>query len=110
MNERTIKQRLDDMAEHCMSIGAQDDVKLIHLAMDAQDELAKIKDWMMVDAKALGRDLYLNYKFTDRGGEGVYQVYTAEDRMRMKHPLGEIRFAPDVAALAVKPRPGHGTG
>ena len=40
MNKRTIKQRLDDMAEHCMSIGAQDDVKLIQkTAMEKADKI-----------------------------------------------------------------------
>ena len=41
------------------------------------------------------QDLFLRYKFTDRGGKDVYSVYTADDRMQMKHVIGEVRLHPD---------------
>ena len=40
-------------------------------------------------------DLFLRYKFTDRGGSGVYDVYPADDHMTMLKLMGEVRLKPD---------------
>jgi hypothetical protein len=40
-------------------------------------------------------DLFLLFKFTDRGGNGVYTKYAASDAKRQVEPLGEIRLPPD---------------
>jgi hypothetical protein len=37
-------------------------------------------------------DLHLKYKFTDRGGNKVYEKYAAEDRITLLEPMGEIRL------------------
>jgi hypothetical protein len=44
----------------------------------------------------MNHDLYLQYKFTDRGGNHVYEKYRDTDRMCQKEPLGEIRIKPPV--------------
>ena len=41
------------------------------------------------------KELFLRYKFTDRGGKDVYDVYSSDDRLRMKHVIGEVRLHPD---------------
>ena len=64
-----------------------------------------------LNPKAMGKDLHLHFKFTDRGGSSVYDVFLAEDRLRMKESLGEIRISPDMEAFRIKsPTTGHGTG
>jgi hypothetical protein len=42
----------------------------------------------------MNHDLYLQYKFTDRGGNHVYEKYRDTDRLCQKEPLGEIRIKP----------------
>ena len=37
-------------------------------------------------------DLHLRYRFTDRAGRDVYDVYHDEDRATRKNPLFEIRM------------------
>ena len=37
-------------------------------------------------------DLFLKFRFTDRGGSSVYEIFEAEDNKRLKNPLGEIRI------------------
>jgi hypothetical protein len=39
-------------------------------------------------------DLFLHYKFTDRGGKLVYEKYAASDRITMFESLGELRLMP----------------
>jgi hypothetical protein len=43
-------------------------------------------------------DLHLKYKFTDRGGNLVYEKYDAEDRITLLKPLGEIRLVDNVVS------------
>ena len=38
------------------------------------------------------KNLFLKYRFTDRGGRKVYEIYDSEDIKRLLHPLGEARF------------------
>ena len=40
-------------------------------------------------------DLYLVYKFTDRGGQGVYDAFHSDDRLKMQNKLFEIRIRDD---------------
>ena len=40
------------------------------------------------------KHLHLEFKFTDRGGCDVYEIFNAEDDKRMQHPLGTARFWP----------------
>jgi hypothetical protein len=37
-------------------------------------------------------DLHLKFKFVDRGGSKVYDMYDAEDRITLLEPLGELRI------------------
>jgi hypothetical protein len=37
-------------------------------------------------------DLHLMYKFTDRGGNLVYEKYLDSDRIERKNPMGELRL------------------
>lgn len=39
-------------------------------------------------------DLFLHYKFTDRGGKQVFDIHPASDRLMLKNCLGEIRLDP----------------
>lgn len=39
------------------------------------------------------KDLFLKYKFTDRGGRDAYEIYEAEDNKRLSKPLGGMRIA-----------------
>ena len=41
----------------------------------------------------MSKHLHLQFKFIDRGGREVYEIFNAEDNKRMKEPLGEIRIA-----------------
>ncbi len=43
-----------------------------------------------------GLNLHLEYKYTDRGGRQVFEIFNAEDNKRMLHPLGQIRMTPPV--------------
>jgi hypothetical protein len=47
-------------------------------------------------------DMFLRYKFTDRGGSNVFEKYHIEDRLCMKTPLGEIRLKPTEENTDVK--------
>jgi len=38
------------------------------------------------------KDLFLRYKFTDRGGKRVYDVFPADDHMTMLTNMGEVRL------------------
>ena len=38
------------------------------------------------------KDLYFKYKFTDRGGARVYDVYPQCDHMTMKYKIGQVRL------------------
>jgi hypothetical protein len=44
--------------------------------------------------EAMKHDLHLRYKFTDRGGNEVYEKYTDADRIEQKNPLGQLRLTP----------------
>lgn len=52
------------------------------------------------------KDLYLKYKFTDRGGAKVYDAYAADDRLELKKPLFEVRLKEDGKSTVC----GDGTG
>jgi len=38
------------------------------------------------------KNLHLQFKFTDRGGRAVYEIFDAEDSKRMLHCLGAMRI------------------
>lgn len=40
-------------------------------------------------------DLFLHYRFTDRGGKEVFDVYLASDNKRLKNCLGQVRLDPE---------------
>ena len=42
----------------------------------------------------MSKHLHLEYKFTDRGGREVYEIFNGEDDKRMMTPLGTARFYP----------------
>jgi hypothetical protein len=44
-------------------------------------------------------DLFLLYKFTDRGGNLVYDIYKADDNKTRKNKLGETRMKPPMSNL-----------
>ena len=39
-------------------------------------------------------NLHLEFKFTDRGGRDVFEIFPADDNKRMRKPLGFIRMMP----------------
>ena len=41
------------------------------------------------------QDLFLHFKFTDRGGNGVFDIYPGKDNLTMDHRLGELRLDPN---------------
>ena len=38
------------------------------------------------------KNLHLQFKFTDRGGRAVYEIFEEYDAKRMLHPVGAIRI------------------
>ena len=40
------------------------------------------------------QDLYLHFKYTDRDGNGVFDIYPGKDHLTMKHPLGKLILNP----------------
>lgn len=40
--------------------------------------------------KTMSMNLHLEFKFTDRGGRDVFEIFSNEDNKRMEHPLGAI--------------------
>lgn len=40
----------------------------------------------------MSKNLHLQFKFTDRGGNLVYEIHEEEDNKRLKHPMGSIRI------------------
>jgi len=37
---------------------------------------------------------HLQFKFTNRGGADVYEIFDADDNKRLAHPLGTLAVAP----------------
>ncbi len=42
----------------------------------------------------MNKSLHLEYKFTNRGGYDVYEIFPAEDNKRMRKPLGLVKLPP----------------
>jgi len=42
----------------------------------------------------MSRHLHLEYKFTNRGGCDVYEIYSSEDNKKLDHPLGSLTLSP----------------
>ena len=52
--------------------------------------------------KTMKHDLYLRYKFTDRGGRDVYDIFDGDDAKRQRDQLGEIRIPDGQGDLRVE--------
>lgn len=60
----------------------------------------------------MSKDLILHHKFTDRGGDQVYDAFDIDDRLEMKNKLFEIRInlEKDFDLDEVAKVESHGTG
>lgn len=38
-------------------------------------------------------NMHLQFKFTDRSGRAVYEMFAADDNKRMEHSLGTVRIS-----------------
>ena len=47
-------------------------------------------------------NLHLQFKFVDRAGRDVYEIFAAEDNKTLAHPLGEARFHPHASEAMVR--------
>jgi hypothetical protein len=59
------------------------------------------------------KDLFLHYRFTDRGGKYCFDIYAQSDSKTRKEILGEIRLSPAVVGDEREPEDkptSHGTG
>ena len=58
------------------------------------------------------KDLFLRYKFTDRGGNRVFDVYPADDHLTRLSLKGEVRLKTHGTDSDIEPPEctGNGTG